>query len=472
MTVGRQTFAERAGAASDDRTAQVVAAHETAAAGSMHSVRVSFADQHGVLHAKTIPIDRLDAVVRDGIGMPGSMLAKDTGGRYAFGLWEPSGIATLDALVGAQDMVLLPDPSTFRTLPWVEGTGWILCDLYTTDARRLPLSTRALCARAADRLSDIGFRLVAGLEIEFQLRDDSGEPVHPGWDLLAEGHADMVHDRLEPLRSGLTALGLAPRSVEVELGPGQIEMTFPPTDAISLADDAVLVRSALAQMARRNGMRAEFMCRPGTGAFPSGWHLHQSVVDDHGVNAFVPPPADATGADGSALLSDTGRYWVGGLLAHAPEACMLTTPTVNGYKRYRPDSVAPDRIAWSHQNRGAMLRVVGGPGDDATRVENRVGDPSANPYLYVASQLVAGADGLRRHIEPPPPTVEPYSVDAGPQLPRSLGEAVEAFENGRMFVEEWGEEVVAYLARLKGSEWARFLVSVTDWEQREYGDLF
>ena len=167
-----------------------------------------------------------------------------------------------------------------------------------------------------------------------------------------------------------------------------------------------------------------------------------------------------------------GRHWVGGLLAHAAASCLLTTPTVNGYKRYRPNSVAPDRIAWSPQHRGAMVRVLGGGADPATHVENRVGDPAANPYLYLASQLVSGLDGLAAGTEPPAPTLSPYTPDAGPLLPRSLGDAIDAFAASDLYRRCWGDETVDYLVTIKTSEWRRFQAAVTDWELKEYGSLF
>ena len=471
MAPQRPSFAERAGAVDDAREAAITSVLATAADLVLRSVRVSFADQHGLLRTKTVPADRLGEVVHDGLGITGSLLAKDTGNSYAVPLWTPSGLATLDGLLGAQDMVMLPDPATFRVLPWLDATGWLLCDLYTTSAEPIALSTRRLCQQAADALADAGYHLQAGLELELHLYDETaGQPIHPGWELLGENHADLVHDRLEPLRASLDALGLPPRSFEVELGPGQIELTFPPAEACAMADAAVLVRSALSQVARRHHMRASFMCRPGLeDSFPSGWHLHQSLADPANGNCFVPDPA----SDGhDSLLSAAGRHWVAGLLTHAAASCLLTTPTVNGYKRYRPNSVAPDRVAWSRQHRGAMLRVIGGPGDLGTRVENRAGDPAANPYLYVASQLVAGLDGLCNRLEPSPPAIAPYHPDAGPLLPRSLGEAIEAFEQATVYRNAWGDEVVTYLAMLKRCEWNRFLSTVTDWEQREYFELF
>ncbi len=428
----------------------------------LHSLRVSFVDQHGLLHTKTVEASRWQSIAHDGINMPGSLLIKDTGNTYAVGLWTVSGLASLDAMIGAQDMVLRPDPTTFRILPWVDGTGWMLCDLFQTTGEPIELSTRRLCQRADAAVEEAGFHSLFGLELEFHLYDNtSGLPIHPGWDLLSESLADRVADQIEPIRKGLLALGLGPRSIEIELGPGQIEMNFAPAGAVQAADNAVLIRSAIRQIARRNGMRASFMCRPTADSFTSGWHLHQSLLDSSDVNAFMTH-------DG--LLSNVGRQWLGGLLEHGAASCVLTTPTVNGYKRYRAGSVVPDRIAWSRQHRGAMVRMIGGANDPITHLENRVGDPAANPYLYIASQLVSGLDGVRREVVAPPQMTDANAVPAE-QLPRSLGDAVTSFGQSGLYRSVWGDEVVDYLVALKRSEWGRFLAAVTDWEQKEYGAM-
>jgi glutamine synthetase len=161
---------------------------------------------------------------------------------------------------------------------------------------------------------------------------------------------------------------------------------------------------------------------------------------------------------------------VAGLLAHAGAACALTTPTINGYKRYRPFTLAPDRLVWGRDNKGAMLRVVGGPGDEATRVENRVGEPGANPYLYLAAQIVSGLAGIAAGLEPSAPADAPYDTDA-PALPRSLIDALAAFRGSEAFRAALGPTFHDYYCRLKEAEIARFLSEVTDWEQREYLSL-
>jgi glutamine synthetase len=165
----------------------------------------------------------------------------------------------------------------------------------------------------------------------------------------------MLDPAIELLRRGVEALGLPLRSVEVELGPSQVEFTFRPQTGLASADTMILFRSAVKQIARRNGYLASFMCRPALpNVMSSGWHLHQSLIEAKSKrNAFVDP-------DG---LSTVGKYYLGGLLAHARAAAAFTTPTINGYRRYQPYLLAPDRVSWARDNRGTMIRVLGQPGD-------------------------------------------------------------------------------------------------------------
>ena len=155
----------------------------------------------------------------------------------------------------------------------------------------------------------------------------------------------------------------------------------------------------------------------------------------------------------------------------ATEASVFATPTVNGYKRFRPNSFAPDRITWAVENRGAMIRVVGGAGDPGAHIENRAGEPCANPYLYMASQIAAGLDGLSNKIDPGPPERAPYESDK-PKLPTSLMDAVTALRSGSLYRGAFGDAFIDYLLAVKQSEINRFLGHVTDWEQREYFEVY
>jgi glutamine synthetase len=453
----------------------------------MHTVRFAFADQHGLLRGKTVVATEAGGALASGVGVTTTLLAKDTAHRTVFPVFTPGGGFGLREMQGAADMLMVADPTTFRVLPWAPGTGWVLCELHFHDGRPVPFDVRRLFREQHARLERAGHAFVAGLEVEFHLfrlldprlapqdAGTSGVPgappevalLHQGYQYLTELRYDQIEPALEPLRRELVELGLPLRSLEVEFGPSQCELTFRPLEGVAAADGMVLLRSAIKQVARRNGLHASFMCRPRLpNVMSSGWHLHQSLrrLSD-GANAFVPD------APGGAPLSPLGERWLAGLLAHAAGATPFTTPTINGYKRYRPNSLAPDRVAWAQDNRAAMLRVLGGAGDPATRIENRVGEPAANPYLYLGAQVVAGLDGIARGLAPGPSADAPYETDAR-ALPASLDDALDALAADEVLVEGFGRGFVDYLARIKRAELARFAAEVSEWEHREYFDLF
>jgi glutamine synthetase len=216
------------------------------------------------------------------------------------------------------------------------------------------------------------------------------------------------------------------------------------------------------------------MARPALkGYYASGWHLHQSLLEGT-KNVFMPETDQAP-------LSRLGMHFLGGLLQNAVASTVFATPTVNGYRRYKPNSLAPDRAGWGFDHRGAMVRVLGGAGDAATRLENRIGEPAANPYLYIASQLVAGLDGIERELQPGPRDDEPYAADR-PLLPASLEAALDALEKDALFRAQFGELFVNYYLQLKRSELRRFKAWLgenptdfeepTAWEHNEYFDFF
>lgn len=446
-------------------------------------VRFSFADQHGILRGKTILADGVAQAMENGVTMTTTLLAKDTSHKTVYPVWSEGGGLGMTEMTGGGDFVMIADPTTFRVLPWAPATGWMQCDIYFPDGSPVPFSTRRILQQAVERLTETGYDFMSGLEVEFhvftlddpKLRpDQAGQPAEPpgvsllahGFQYLTEIRADEHEQINEILRRDLVALGLPLRTTEVEFGPSQFEYTFHPGIGIGPADTMVLFRNAVKQICRRHGYHATFMCRPGLpNIFSSGWHLHQSLRDRKtGENAFVP-------ADGDTLLSPLGRHYVAGLLAHARAASVFTTPTINGYKRFRPYTLAPDRAVWSRDNRGAMIRALGGPGDPASRVENRIGEPTANPYLYLASQIIAGLDGIAQRKDPSDPADTPYDTEAT-ALPRSLMEAVAALRENTLFREQMGSQFIDYLIGIKEAEIARFLSEVTDWEHREYFELF
>jgi glutamine synthetase len=448
----------------------------------IETVRLSFADQHGILRGKTLMAADAARAMRNGCSMTTTLLAKDTSHRSVFPVFTPGGGFGMSEMENGADFLMVADPRTFRVLPWTPRTGWVLCDLYFQNGNPVPFSTRQLYARILQRLAGAGFDYVAGLEVEFHVFKienprlhpaDAGWPgealevslISPGYQYLTETRFDQIEPIIERMRRDVLALGLPLRSVEIELGPSQCEFTFSPQTGLDPADAMMLFRSATKQVCRRHGYHASFMCRPKLpNLMASGWHLHQSLRERRG-------GADAFIGTGGELLSPVGRHFLAGLLAHARGAAPFTTPTINGYKRYRSYALAPDRVIWGRDNRGALIRVVGTPGDPATRIENRAGEPAANPYLYMASQIIAGLDGIARKLDPGPSADTPYET-AAPVLPKTLEEALAALRQTQCLVEGFGKDFVEYYLRIKEAEIARYHSEVTEWEQKEYFELF
>jgi glutamine synthetase len=477
------TFVERHGLWSEDQARQGAELATRLAQGDIDVVRFAWCDQHGLLRGKTLVATEAVAALREGVGLTSTLLAKDTSHRTVFPVFGPRGGFPLEGIQGGADFTVVADPSTFRMLPWSPRTGWLLCDAYMPDGRPCPYATRQILQRAVKRLAGHGLDFVAGLEVEFhvfRLRDACLELAHSGnpgkppeVELLSHGHQyltelryDAVDELMELLRSRLVALGLPLRSLEVEFGPSQFELTFGPAAGLVPADTMVLLRSAIKQVCRRAGYHATFMCRPRIpNVMSSGWHLHQSLVrHEDRANAFMPS------GDGQPL-SELGMHWLAGLRQHACGASVFACPSINGYRRYRPNSLAPDRAAWARDNRGAMLRVLGGAGQAATRIENRVGEPTANPYLYLASQIFCGLAGIAGRLDPGPSADAPYETPAA-ALPRSLGDALQCLRADEHLVEQFGANFVDYYCRIKQAEIDRFNLEVGEWEHREYFDIF
>ena len=487
------SFADRHGLWTETQARKARAVATAIKKHELELVRFSFADQHGVLRGKTVVAEDAPELMRNGVTMTTTLLAKDTAHKTAYPVFTPGGGFAMPEMQGGGDFVMVPDPSTFRLLPRTPNgappnTGWLLCDIYFTNGKPVPFSTRQILRDALGRLETSGFDYLAGLEVECHLfkivnprltpEDATWPPRAPevallnqGYQYLTEARFDQMDEALQPIRRGIAALGMPLRSLEVELGPSQCEFTFRPQAGLDAADTMILFRAAAKQIARRNGHLLSFMCRPALpNLFSSGWHLHQSLIErKSGKNAFA-----GNAREGLSVL---GLNFLGGILEHAQPATAFTTPTVNGYRRYRSYTLAPDRAIWARDNRGVMVRVLGQPGDLATHLENRVGEPAANPYLYMASQIYAGLDGIARRRDPGPSADTPYEAEAEP-LPKNLGAAIKALRASDMYKARLGAAFVDYFAHLKEAEFARFTTEanaaeeVTPWEQNEYFDLF
>jgi glutamine synthetase len=489
---GSLPFVDRHELWSDAQRRAALGVEKTIRQKRVELVRFSFADQHGTLRGKTLLAPEAIHALRAGVTMTSTLLAKDTAHRNVFPVFAPGGGMGLAEMGGAGNFLMTADPETFRLLPWAEKTGWLLCDCYFPNGKPVPMSTRQLYRDALARLAKSSFGYFAGLEIEFhlfKLEDPCLAPKYISWppqpptvthtthgfQYLTEGRYDQVAPIMDILRINLATLGLPLRSIEVELGSSQFEFTFAPEIGMPAADNMVLLRSTLKQVAQRHGYLASLMCRPRLpNAIPSGWHLHQSLLDKKtGVNAFVSKDAKQT-------LSPLGQNFLAGLLMNAGAATAFATPTLNGYKRYHGiNTMAPIQAVWAQDNRGVMVRVMGEPGDPSTHLENRIGEPLANPYLYMASQIHAGLDGVARKLAPGPSDDAPYERAAKP-LPATLAEALTALRTNACFRTGFGEFFIDYYLHLKEAEIARYRkdaaanadpTEVTEWEHREYFDM-
>ena len=469
----------RAGVLSEE---DIVRAAETVAlveAEGIETVRVLLADPHGILRGKTITAEALTDAFASGIRAPSTLLLKDVSHRTVFPVWSEGGDAPM---LGAGDLLLAPLPHTFRVLPWSPHSAFIHCDVSMTSGEPVSFTSRRILQGACDRLSEQGMRAVVGLEVEFQVFEvtdpaldhaDTTMPARPpvtralnqGYQYLTETRYGESEALLDRLRRAAQAMGMPVRSVEIEMGPSQFEFTFAPGDPLTIADMAVNFRTMVKEVCHREGLLASFMARPRLpNAASNGWHIHQSLADADGRNLFAPGP------DGALTPAASG--WIAGLLRHAAASCIATTPTVNGYKRYTSYLLAPNRIGWAGDNRGAMLRTLLASGDPASRVENRVPDSTANPYFALAFQILSGLDGLENGLIPPPPLADPYDDEGAERLPVSLLAAIERFEASEMYRAALGDAFVSYLARLKRAEWDRYLMTVSEWEHAEYFTAF
>ncbi len=448
----------------------------------LETIRVLFADQHGVLRGKTLVAQAFPSVLANGLGVPGTLLLKDTSHRTSFPVWTDTTSEHTGPLAGAADVLLVPEPDTFRELPWTNKSAWVFCNPVFKDGSAIEFAPRSVLQQAIEKLESHNLQLVVGLEVEFHVfelldahrehADTSMPGKAPLTRSLAQGYQFLTETRyadLEPvmddLRHYCEQLNLPIRSMEVEMGPSQFEFTFEPADPLTHADNMMMFRTMVKEVCARQGMHASFMCRPKLDNIASsGWHLHQSVVDKVTGNNLMMP-------ESNGKLSPVARNWIAGLLAHARESCLLTTPTVNGYKRYQPYQLAPDSIQWGRDNRGAMIRDLTRPDDSASRIENRVAETAANPYYFFTSQILSGISGIEQNLTPPEAVETPYH-SSNDSLPGSLIEAIDAFAASQLYRTTLGDGFVDYLVTLKSAEWKRYSMTVSEWEHTEYFSLF
>ncbi|MFC6239644.1 glutamine synthetase family protein [Longivirga aurantiaca] len=423
-------------------------------------IRVSYPDLIGVDRGRDVLIDELQSVMGHGIAFCRAVYHTTPMGDV---VPVQGGIES-----GLPDISARPDLTTLTNLPWEPGAAWCLADTSVLGGLAAEESPREVARRVSAKLSELGVSAVIGPELEFYLLEpDSSSPT--GWSRYADqpGNVYVVGRKGDPRGMLLTMLrNMRDASLQVtaanhEFSPGQFEINLNHSDLLDAADRAFRMKSAVQEIARHEGMLATFMAKPFNEEGGSGFHLHISLVDADGTNVF----GDPAGVDG---LSATGRAAIAGVLAHAPALAAILNPTINSYKRFGPDTLAPWLIDWGLDNRSAMVRIPPERGG-AARMEVRLGDATANPYLAMAAVSAAIYLGVRDTLEPAAP-LEGYGYDpeSAPMLPQSLPEALDALEADTALAEVLGEFFVNSFLTYKRNEVERFSRFVTDWEFREY----
>jgi glutamine synthetase len=426
---------------------------------SITSVRVLYPDLHGIARGKDVPIQQFDGVVEHGLCFCAAVMGTDL--RHT---------PVVGGEAGYPDLIVRPELSTMVTLPWEPGVASCLATIEPAQPGTPICDPRGTLARAVSVVGELGFEPIVGPELEFFLvvRD----PAAPNGVRRHVDNLSMVYTvgpladpdgLVRRMTEQLAAIGLDVFAVNHEFMNSQYEINLRHSGALDAADRAFRLKSAVKDIAAQNGLHATFMGKPFNDQGGSGTHLHISLGRD-GANAFADPAAE------NGVSAELGHF-TAGLIEHAPALMAFLNPTVNAYRRLQPDSLAPTHANWGWDNRASFVRIPPERGG-ATRIELRVGDGSANPYLGIAATLLAGADGVRRKLTPPAPVSgDAYRADdavIGTPLPTSLDAALAALSEDRVLREGLGEEIVGTFLAMKGFELERHRAWVSDWEITEY----
>ena len=423
----------------------------------VRAVVLQFTDLAGSVKSTTIPSHRLNEALERGIWFDGSSI---------------EGFARIQE----SDMLLRPDPDTYRLLPWEpeeRRVARVICDIYQPNGKPLPMDPRGILKRMLKRMEKLGFTYNTGSELEFFLFKDAStlEPVTHDVGSYFDFSQDAAHGVRMDLMDAFEAMGMTVEMSHHEVAPGQHEIDIRYADALTTADNVVTLKSVVKALAAKRELWATFMPKPLAGINGSGMHTHQSFFKN-GENMFFGPKDKKYG------LSLLAYYFIAGQMVHARALAAVVAPTVNSYKRLVPGYEAPVYICWARINRSALIRIPQyAPGrESSTRAELRFPDPSCNPYLAFAAMLAAGLDGIERRLLPPKPVEEDvYHFDDAKlakmgigTLPATLAEALDEFEQDPVIQEALGSKAAAAFLRMKRQEWDDFRLYVSPWERERY----
>jgi glutamine synthetase len=426
-------------------------------------VRFLWCGNDGTVRAKSSALEGLESRMRSGIGLTVAMQAMNALDR----------LQPVEGMGPVGEIRLVPDPDTFRGLPYAPRTGAMLVDHVRLDGEPAPVCQRTFLKRMEARLRGRGAVLEVAFENEFSLAtrvDGELVPIDSGL-CFSTISATAAQDYVDELVSALASQGIELEQYYAELGHGQHEISTAHAPALRAADEQLLVRETIRGVAARHGLVASLAPKPWPDNAGNGCHVHFSLWDADGSrNRFH---------DGSAddRLSGEARSFVAGVLEHLPALCGLTAPSFNSYHRIVPQYWAGAFVCWGHDNREAPVRVPSvfrGMEEASTNAELKAADASANPYLAVGGLIAAGLDGIERGLEPPEPVeVDPATIDQAEReargivrLPSTQAEALDALEADDVLTSALGPVLSGSYLAVRRSEWEAYLAGDDAFEQQ------
>ncbi len=436
---------------------------DKAASGEIDTVVVAMVDMQGRLTGKRFHVDNFLASAHEETHCCNYLLTVDIDMEpvpgYEAASWDK----------GYGDFTIVPDMATLRTVPWLPGTALVLCDVTDHHHQPMPHSPRQILKVQVSRLAEKGMTPFMASELEFYLFDETYQsaatkgfvnlattnPYIEDYGILATTKVEGV---IRAMRNGLNGCGIPVENSKGEWGPGQEEMNVRYAEAVTMADDHVVMKNAMKEIAHGQGKAITFMAKYAYDRAGSSCHVHQSLWSADGVPLFL----DRDAPHGMSKLM---RSYMAGLLTHAREITLFLAPYVNSYKRFQQTGTfAPTKAVWSHDNRTAGFRLVG-DGSKAIRVECRMGGADLNPYLAYAAMLAAGLSGIERGLELEDAfTGDAYGGTGIREIPKTLREAIETAKGSAMLRDAFGEKVLAHYVH--AAEWEQYEYDrrITDWE--------
>ncbi|QFR34790.1 type III glutamate--ammonia ligase [Ancylobacter sp. TS-1] len=416
---------------------------------------ISYVDLFGALRAKLVPAAAIGGMQKAGAGFAG------------FATW-------LDMSPADADLFAVPDPESLIQLPWKPEIGWLASDLVMNDelVAQAPRNVLKYTMLGAD---SIGYQMKTGVECEFFLTNADGTKISDAADNAIKPCYDQSalmrrYDVIKEICDSMLTLGWGPYQNDHEDANGQFEMNWDFDDALVTADRHVFFKFMARSIAEKHGLRATFMPKPFIDLTGSGCHMHTSLWGPDGANLFEDE-------DGELGLSDLGYNFIGGLIHSADAMCAFTNPTVNSYKRINaPRTVsgatwAPNTVTYTGNNRTHMIRIP-----DAGRLELRLPDGAANPYLAPAAVLAAGLDGIQNGREPGKRLdinmyTDGHKVRGAKKLPLNLLDALRALEKSSVLRNALGAPLIDGYVKLKTEEWNAYSRHLTQWERDNTLDI-